>query len=155
MEVEGAKRGHCPYHLGKHTKGDHDKEVGSDGTECLDKFGRFQLLGLKDWEIMLNGILFYVALDNLVATTSDLVGHSYYGGYVAAIFQETVETGYGEFGRTEKNDLEILHDTKLQNPWHIYKWIRNIYKWLLLPLFNLPLAVLSRWPTLSKRFGTA
>ena len=84
MQVEGATGGHGPDDFGEHAEGDDHEEVGVECAELCQELGIAELLGLKERQRVLQCHFLDVALNELVASTGDLVGHGDDGGHVVA-----------------------------------------------------------------------
>ena len=52
MQVEGAHRGHVPYHFGQHTEGDYNLQIGVQCAQLFQKGLVFQSFGLQNGQIL-------------------------------------------------------------------------------------------------------
>ena len=116
MEVEGSQPGHGPDHLGKHSEGDHDAQVGPQRLHRPDELRVFQLFGLQDGKSQLQRGDLNLALMEFPAPSGGFVGCGHHTHDVVAAGDERPQRRHGEFGRAHEYDAKVfgVHDVCLQ-----------------------------------------
>ena len=109
VQVEGAQRGHAPDHLGQHTEGHHDLEIGLEGTELLYEQRVLQLFGLEDWYALLyRKLLDGAALQYASMTTDGLIGHGNHTYYIILVAHESAQYMFGKLGGSHEHYPQLL-----------------------------------------------
>ena len=108
MQVEGAVWRHVPYRFGQHAESHHNEHVGMVGSEGFEEGWVAELLGLQQWQVVRQSVVFHGTVDDFLSAAGLTVGHGDNGGHLVARLYYGVEALHGEIGCPEENDAHLI-----------------------------------------------
>lgn len=108
MEVEGPVTGQLPDDLGQHPECDHDPQIGLQGPQGIDEFGRFEFLGLQNGKSKFAGCDLDFALVEFPSAARRLVRCGNDRDHPIARFDQCTERRHGELGRAHEYDAHLF-----------------------------------------------
>ena len=102
MEIECTVRRHVPHHFGQHAECHHDKHIGIAGAQGSEELLVAQLLGLQQWQGMVEGILFNGAEHHFLSPTRLPVGHGNHSHHLVTALCYGVEAFDREIGSAKE-----------------------------------------------------